>query len=152
MRTINTEKMDRVAYNGHEIAFGKVQKNEYGEYVVKVYVDGAYDEDKTIYADSREDAEATKAEAIRDYSKREETLQECFDIMDDADQDVANAKLIQALREKTDDELYALGYLTYAALEDCKRNIEKVYAINSICCDIVKAREDARMIGQEARR
>lgn len=72
MRKVNTEKMDKVTYNGQEIAFGKVVKNEWNEYVVKVYVDGIYDEDKTIYADSREDAEATKAQAIRDYAARED--------------------------------------------------------------------------------
>lgn len=144
MRTVNTDKMNRVTYNGHEIAFGRVQKNEYDEYVIKVYVDGIYDEDKTIYTTSREDAEFTRDEAIRDYSKREETLQKYFDIMDNEDQDIANAKLIQVLTGKTDDELYDLGYLTYAALDDCKRNIEKVTTINTICGDIVKAREEAR--------
>ena len=72
MRTVNTEKMDKVTYKGQEIAFGRCAKNEWNEYVVKVYVDGVYDEDKTIYADSREDAEATKAQAIKDYSSREE--------------------------------------------------------------------------------
>ena len=150
MRKINTENMDRVTYNGHEIAFAKARKNEWGEWVIKVYVDGIYDEDKTIYTDSREDAEGTKAEAIRDYSKREETLQQYFDIMDDEDQDIANAKLLQVLTEKTDDELITLGYLTYAALDDCRRNIEKVVTINSICSDIVKARDNARMIAEEA--
>ena len=70
MRQINTENMDKVAYKGQEIAFGKCRKNEWGEYVVKVYVDGVYDEDKTIYADTREDAEATRDEAIKGYSRR----------------------------------------------------------------------------------
>ena len=71
MRQINTECMDKVAYKGQEIAFGKCRKNEYGEYVIKVYVDGVYDEDKTIYEESREDAEVTKAETIRLYAEAE---------------------------------------------------------------------------------
>lgn len=71
MRMINTDKMDKVFCNGHEIAFGRVLKNEYGEYVVKVYVDGVYDEDKTIYESTREDAEGTRAQAIRDNAARE---------------------------------------------------------------------------------
>ena len=74
MRTVNTDKMDKVIYRGQEIAFGTCRKNEWGEYVVKVYVDGVYDEDKTIYADSREDAEGTKAQAIKDYTEREDQM------------------------------------------------------------------------------
>lgn len=73
MKKVNTEKMDRIIdQQGREIAFGKVQKNEWGEYVVKVYVDGVYDEDKTIYAESRKDAEETKEmdmRCMRDYHR-----------------------------------------------------------------------------------
>lgn len=79
MRTVNTDKMDKVTYAGQEIAFGRVQKNEYDEYVVKVYVDGVYDEDKTIYADSREDAEYTKAEEIKNYTERSNSMNQYKD-------------------------------------------------------------------------
>ena len=60
MRQFNTDKMVKVVYEGHEYAFGKARKNEYGEYVIKVYVDGYYDEGKTIYENDRESAEACR--------------------------------------------------------------------------------------------
>lgn len=142
MRQINTENMDKVAYKGQEIAFGKCRKNEYGEYVIKVYVDGMYDEDKTIYEESREDAEATKAAAIRDYS-----IREYKDLLAEAeDEDIANAELIRKLTSLTDEELINLGYHTYYLLAFNKDD-KSLLTINAICGDIVTAREEQRMQG-----
>lgn len=152
MRTVNTEKMDKVIYHGQEIAFGRIQKNEYGEYVVKVYVDGVYDEDKTIYADCREDAEYTKAETIRDYTERNVTLvvaQKYIDMLDGEDKDIATAKVIQELRGMTDAELVTFGYLSYSML-DTEDN-ETIRTLNSICADILTARENAEYTRKEAR-
>ena len=57
---INTEKMEKVTFNGKEIAFGKCRKNEFGEWVIKVYLNRIYNEDLTIYENSKADAEATR--------------------------------------------------------------------------------------------
>lgn len=71
MARVNTEKMIKVMANGKEYAFGKARKNEYGEWVIKVYIDGYYSEDCTIYADSKEDAEASMASDIANMTKKE---------------------------------------------------------------------------------
>ena len=147
MRTINTDKMDKVTYRNQEIAFGTCRKNEWGEYVVKVYVDGVYDEDKTIYADSREDAEATKAQAIKDYEARNVSLIDVkvfTDMMKGEDEDIDNAKIIQTLKTMTDDELATLGYHTYFLLDTYNIESKKLIAINSICSDILTTRENFR--------
>ena len=31
---VNTEKMEKVTFNGKEIAFGRTHKNEFGEWVI----------------------------------------------------------------------------------------------------------------------
>ena len=51
---VNTEKMEKVTFNGKEIAFGRTHKNEFGEYVIKCYLNGIYSEDMTIYESDRE--------------------------------------------------------------------------------------------------
>ena len=63
---MNTSKMDKVIdAQGREIVFAKVRKNEYGEYVVKVYVNGKYNEAKSYYTDDKEDAELTREAMIK---------------------------------------------------------------------------------------
>ena len=72
MRTINTENMVKVNHNGKEIAFGKCRKNQYGEYVIKVYENGVFSEDMTIYELTKEDAEASRDAVIEMWSKAEQ--------------------------------------------------------------------------------
>lgn len=63
---MNTTMMDKVIdAQGNEVAFSKVRKNEFGEYVVKVYVNGKYNEDATYYTDDRKDAEETRLTMIK---------------------------------------------------------------------------------------
>lgn len=76
MARVNTEKMVKVSRNGKEYAFGKARKNEYGEWVVKVYINGEFSEDCTIYADSKEDAEATRDAEIARMSQKETKSEE----------------------------------------------------------------------------
>lgn len=64
---VNTEKMEKVTFNGKEIAFGKTHKNEFGEWVIKCYVDGIYSEDLTVYENSKDDAETTKEAILETY-------------------------------------------------------------------------------------
>lgn len=69
---VNTSKMEKVTFNGKEIAFGKPRKNEVGEWVIKCYVDGIYNEDLTVYENSKDDAESTKEAIIETYRMAEE--------------------------------------------------------------------------------
>lgn len=64
---VNTEKMMKASFFGKEIAFGKCRKNEFGEYVIKCYLNGIYSEDMTIYESDRESAEATRDAVIETY-------------------------------------------------------------------------------------
>lgn len=42
--------------NGKKIKLSTVRKAETNEWIVKVYIDGKYDEDKTYYTDDKQDA------------------------------------------------------------------------------------------------
>lgn len=64
---VNTEKMEKVTFNGKEIIFGKPRKNEFGEWVIKCYLNRIYNEDLTIYELTKEDAEATRDALIKTY-------------------------------------------------------------------------------------
>lgn len=64
---VNTEKMMKASFFGREIAFSKPRKNEFGEWVIKVYVDGIYNEDLTVYENSKDDAETTKEAILETY-------------------------------------------------------------------------------------
>lgn len=64
---VNTEKMEKVTFNGKEIAFGKTHKNEFGEWVIKCYLNRIYSEDLTIYELTKADAEATRDALIETY-------------------------------------------------------------------------------------
>ena len=64
---VNTSKMTKASFFGREIAFSKPRKNEFGEWVIKVYLNGKYSEDMTIYESDRESAEATRDAVIETY-------------------------------------------------------------------------------------
>ena len=52
---MNVSKMDKVRdRQGNEYAFAKVKRNDWGEYVVQVYVNGTYSEDSTYYTDDKD--------------------------------------------------------------------------------------------------
>lgn len=74
----------------------------------------------------------------------EQAITKYMDMLDGDDSDLSCAKLIQELRGLTDEELVDFGYQTYAMLDEFQRNVHKALAINTICGDILKAREDAR--------
>ncbi|GEM_PF-3743445 len=64
---VNTEKMMKASFFGREIAFSKPRKNEFGEWVIKCYLNRIYSEDLTIYENSKADAEATRDAVIETY-------------------------------------------------------------------------------------
>ena len=64
---VNTEKMMKASFFGREIAFSKPRKNEFGEWVIKVYLNRIYSEDLTIYELTKADAEATRDALIETY-------------------------------------------------------------------------------------
>ena len=66
---MNVSKMDKVRdRQGNEYAFAKVKRNDWGEYVVQVYVNGTYSEDSTYYTDDKEDAEMTRCQMMAQVS------------------------------------------------------------------------------------
>ena len=61
MVKMNTTKMTNIlGKNGKLYSFAKIRKNDYGEYVVKVFVNGIYDESMTYYTNDKEDAIMTR--------------------------------------------------------------------------------------------
>lgn len=53
------------------VKVAKPQKNDEGEWVVKVYVDGKYDEGKTYYANDEEDAKTTRDKMISEFKAKD---------------------------------------------------------------------------------
>ena len=74
----------------------------------------------------------------------EQAITKYIDMLDGEDSDLSNTKLINELRGLTDAELADLGYQTYAMCDELWRNVNKALKFNTICGEILKAREDAR--------